>query len=58
MKIIVKLGAALVGLIGGALLFDAMAERTANKVVEKLILQESSDSKLNDKDILEPDEIN
>ena len=57
MRIIIKIGAALAGLLGGAILFDALAERTADKVVEKLVLQETEENGLHDDDMWEPDKI-
>lgn len=56
-RVVVRIGAALLGLIGIGCLVDAVAERTAERVVSKLSSMDSSIPTDPDDDVLEADDI-
>lgn len=56
-RVVVRIGVALLGLIGIGCLVDAVAERTAERVVSKLSSMDSSISMDPDDDVLEADDI-
>ena len=56
-KVIIRIGVFLAGLIGVGCLVDAVAERTAERVVDKLSSVDSNIPADPDDEMLEPDDI-